>query len=309
LNASSEFIFRESPDRLSDEASAVDAREFNEAFKYGQGVVGLRLFLGKLRFLIRDKEFWTRCKLVQDYTKRAITRSLQREVDGKGASKYNLVKELAAHSKNSDALSGHLLNVFIAGRDTPAVAMVNVLFCLARCPAAWAKIREEVAGLVPEDLSFEKLKSMRYLQHCINEGLRLYPALPTLVRVCLDETKIPYGGGPDGSQPICVVPGDTVTCNIYTLHRNPDVFGEDVESFRPERWKDIRPGWNYLPFSGGGRYCPAQQMSLFWVSHVIARMAMDIAEIVNKDPVEEYVENIQLTMESLNGVKVALVPA
>jgi len=280
-----------------------------ESFKYAQGVVGFRFLLGKLRFLIRDKKFWSCCTLVQEYTKRAIQRSLELEAEGNSTSKYNLVKELAVHSKESEALSGHLLNVFVAGRDTPAVALVNVFFCLARCPAAWVKIREEIADLQPEDLTFEKLKSLRYLQHCINEGLRLYPALAKVSRDCSSETEIPYGGGPDGSQPICLVPGDTVSWSVYTLHRDPEVFGEDVETFRPERWKDIRPGWNYLPFGGGARHCPAQQLSLFWVAHTIARMAMEFAGIINKDPVEEYVENVMLTMESLNGVKVALVRA
>lgn len=260
-------------------------------------------------FLIRNKKFWSSCELVQSYVKGVIRRSLEREVDGHGATKYNLVKELAAHSKEPELLSGHLLNVFLAGRDTPAVALINVLFCLARHPAAWAKIREEVVGLEPKDLSFEKLKSLRYLQHCIDEGLRLYPALPTVSRICLSETALPYGGGPDGSQPICMVEGDTFSWNNYTMNRNPEVYGEDFESFRPERWADIRPGWNYLPFGGGARHCPAQQLSLFWVSHTIARMAMVFKEIVNKDPVEEYVENVQLTMESLNGVKVELVRA
>jgi cytochrome P450 len=91
------------------------------------------------------------------------------------------------------------------------------------------------------------------------------------------------------------------------MHRNPEVYGADVESFRPERWPDIRPGWNYLPFSGGARHCPAQQLALFWVSYAVARMAMEFEELQNRDAVLEFVENLKLNMESGNGVKVALV--
>jgi cytochrome P450 len=278
------------------------------AFTYAQKVVGMRVLLGRMSFLIRDRKFWDSCKLVQTFTQHHIDRALHRgtkQIDG--TPKYNLVKEIAKENKDEEALRSQLLNVFFAGRDTPAVALSNIIFCLARHPLAWSKIREEVGESEPEDLSFERLKSMRYLQHAINEGLRLYPALPSLVRACLVETVIPYGGGPDGSQPICVIPGDTVSCSVYTMHRNSDIFGPDVESFRPERWQDIRPGWNYLPFGGGARHCPARQLALFWVSYTIARMAIEFKEIHNKDSVEEYVENLRLNMESLNGVKVGLV--
>jgi cytochrome P450 len=33
------------------------------------------------------------------------------------------------------------------------------------------------------------------------------------------------------------IPGNTiVACNAWTIHRCRDVFGEDVETYRPERW-------------------------------------------------------------------------
>jgi len=288
----------------------VDTKNFLDAFMSAQEVVGLRVMLGKMSFLIRSQKFWDSCSLVRTYTKRQIDRAIHRDIEPKqGKKKYHLVKELAHEIDDEEKLLGQLLNVFLGGRDTPAVAMGNVLFCLARNPSAWSKIREELGDAKPGDLSFEKLKSMRYLQYAINEGLRLFPPLPGLVRICLATTAIPYGGGLDGTEPICVIPGDTVLWSIYTMHRNPDAFGPDVESFRPERWQDIRPGWNYVPFGGGARHCPAQQLALFWVSYTIARMAMEFKDVQNRDPELQYVECVKLVMESANGVKVGLVRA
>ncbi|KAF2033258.1 cytochrome P450 alkane hydroxylase [Setomelanomma holmii] len=313
LDAASEFIFGESLDSASADRGSTEAREFMDAFNYAQQSVGKRILLGKMSFLLRDQKFWDSCELVQKFTKKQIDRAVHRETgdikssgNSEGKIKYNLVKELSKVIKDEETFSSALLNVFFGGRDTPAVALSNVFFCLARHPGVWQSIRGEVAGYQPEDLTFENLKNMRYLQHAINEGLRLYPALPTVSRDCLTETTIPYGGGPDGSQPVCATPGDRVLWSVYTMHRNPEVFGDDVDAYRPERWQSIRPGWHYLPFSGGVRHCPAQQLALFWVSYAVARMAMEFKEIRSVDPVEEYVENLKLNMESGNGVKVAL---
>lgn len=81
-----------------------------------------------------------------------------------------LVHELAEETTDRSDLTSQLLNVFFAGRDTPAVALTNVFFLLARHSSVWKRCKEEVQGLDKEDLNFEKLKSLRYVQHVINEG-------------------------------------------------------------------------------------------------------------------------------------------
>jgi cytochrome P450 len=123
--------------------------------------------------------------------------------------------------------------------------------------------------------------------------VRSYPAVPNLARGSLDETALPYCGGSDGSIPICVIAGDTASWNIFTMHRDPAVFGADVESYHPDRREGIHPGWSYLLFGGGARRCPAQQPTLFWVSYTVVRLALEFEEVRNEDLVEEYmsVEN------------------
>ena len=69
------------------------------------------------------------------------------------------------------------------------------------------------------------------------------------------DTVLPRGGGPDGTSPLFIPAKTTVGWSLYTMHRREDLFGEDVEEFRPERWQTLRPGWEYLPFNGGPRIC------------------------------------------------------
>ncbi|KAF2123206.1 n-alkane-inducible cytochrome P450 [Lophiotrema nucula] len=316
LDASSEFIFGETfGSQLSD--CKLDAQRFIDSFNYAQKGVGKRVMFGKMSFLIHDPKFWESCHFVQDYTRHHVDQALRQRKKAREAGlseddpvngKYILVHELAKETDDRDVLCSQLLNVFFAGRDTPAVALTNIFFSLARNPGVWMKIREEVEGLEPDDLTFEKLKSLRYMQHAINEGMRLYPPVANNSRVCLKTTRLPTGGGADGRSPICVFPGDTISMSFFTLHRRADLY-DDPEEFKPERWQTIRPTWEFLPFGGGARHCPAQQLALFWVAYVLVRMALKFKELKNMDLVDGFVEDLKLNMESKNGAKVSLVCA
>ena len=71
-------------------------------------------------------------------------------------------------------------------------------------------------------------------------------------------TVLPVGGGPEGKSPILVRPGEAVGYCVYAMHRRKDIYGEDAEAFRPERWEDDmlkQVGFGYLPFNGGPRLC------------------------------------------------------
>jgi cytochrome P450 len=178
LDSSSEFIFGQSFGSLLP-LCPIDSQAFLDSFNYAQKGVGIRVLLGNARFLMRDAKFFQSCKLIQDYTQRHVDRALQRrdsrqdKSEGDNTSserKVILVYELANETSDRSMLTSQLLNVFFAGRDTPAVALTNIFFLLARHPDVWKKCREEVQGLQKEALTFEKLKSLRYIQHVINEG-------------------------------------------------------------------------------------------------------------------------------------------
>ncbi len=57
--------------------------------------------------------------------------------------------------------------------------------------------------------------------------------------------------------------GTTVLWYVYAMHRRADIFGDDAEDFRPERWDGLRPGWGFLPFNGGPRICIGREYSRF----------------------------------------------
>lgn len=66
--------------------------------------------------------------------------------------------------------------------------------------------------------------------------------------------------------------------------------------------------WEYVPFLGGKRMCPAQQMVLTQTAYVVIRIMQEFREIENRDSEMEYVEKFHFTIESKNGVQVGLIP-
>lgn len=72
-------------------------------------------------------------------------------------------------------------------------------------------------------------------------------------------TTLPVGGGPDGRSPVFVKKGTAVGYSVYVMHRRKDIYGEDADEFRPERWEgdELRNihSYAYLPFNGGPRIC------------------------------------------------------
>ena len=74
-------------------------------------------------------------------------------------------------------------------------------------------------------------------------GLRLYPPQPSNSRVAVRDTILPVGGGLDGSSPVLVPKGMMVHLSVYALHHRRDLWGEDADEFRPERWSYEKQTW------------------------------------------------------------------
>ena len=128
------------------------------------------------------------------------------------------------------------------------------------------------------------------------------------LRLCIKDCILPSGGSPYATEPIFVPRGTQVSVNFGAMQRDNDIWGEDAEDFHPERWESMRTGWHYIPFSGGPRICPGQQIALIECAYVLARLVQRFERIENRDPEMTFIEQSRLTVESRNGVKVAFNP-
>ncbi|EMF16518.1 cytochrome P450 [Sphaerulina musiva SO2202] len=227
--------------------------------------------------------------------------------------KYNLLSALAEQTQDHEELRNQLLAILVAGRDTTAGLLGWSFARLAIHPDIFHKLRTHILSDFPPSsssstITFEKVKACRYLQHFLHEVLRLHPNVPFNNRQAAVDTTLPTGGGPDGTAPIVVAKGTTIAFSVYLMHRRPDLWGEDVLEFRPERWEEERRGskWQFLPFSGGPRVCLGQQFALVEASYVIIRILQTFDAIVPGDVMEmsRLRKGLGLTLWPRDGVPV-----
>lgn len=291
---------------------------FLDAFHYGQAAIGKRTQLPYWTVFTRDTKYQQSAQIVRDFADKHIDLAINRrnflQKDPNKQYKYILVDELVKTGKDRTDIRNQLLNTFLAAHDTTAVLMTNVFFNLARNPALYAKLHQEVLQIDQKEttttINYDELKSLQYLRAVVTETSRLTPVVGQSARIALQDTILPSGGGPSGTSPIFVRKGTSVQFNFFALHRRREIYGDDAAAFRPERWATLQVGsWDFLPFGGGPRVCPAQQMALMQVRFTVARIVRKFEGVENRDPVLEFVEQYRITSDSKNGCKIALMEA
>ncbi|XP_052819369.1 leukotriene-B4 omega-hydroxylase 3-like [Mya arenaria] len=155
------------------------------------------------------------------------------------------------------------------GHDTTASAISWILYSLAEHPEYQQKCQEEVDEVLQgrQDVEWSDLPKLEYLTQCIKEGMRLHAPVAIVGR----ETTKPF--------PIADIvcpPGTNVMINIWMLHHNVEVWGEDHMDFRPDRFTKeacakMDP-YQYVPFSGGPRNCIGQNFAMNEQKVVIAKL-------------------------------------
>lgn len=93
---------------------------------------------------------------------------------------FTFLHNIALYSKDPKVIRDQIMAVLLAGRDTTASTLSWTLYELCNYPEIWTKLRQQVLEVVgpTRTPTYDDLKSMRYLNHAIDETLRLYPAVP-----------------------------------------------------------------------------------------------------------------------------------
>ncbi|KAK3687417.1 cytochrome P450 [Podospora appendiculata] len=200
-----------------------------------------------------------------------------------------------------------------ASRDTTASLLSWLFLLLAKHPAQLARLRAAITadfGTATDStagtITAQALKKCAYLQWAMAETLRLHPPGALNGRIAAHDTTLPTGGGRDGTRPIAIRKGQTVTIVPYTMHRRRDLFGEDAAEFRPERWEGKKVDWGYVPFSGGPRACLGKEYALAEAGYLTVRLLQRFDRVEPVDDLIDMPQKVTVTLQPSKGVNVRL---
>lgn len=170
------------------------------------------------------------------------------------------------------------VSMAFAGSETTAISLASVFYFTLKNPRCMKQLCDEIeegvrtgqiedrkpSGLV----SWAESQRLPYLDACIKEAFRMHPAagLPL-------ERVVP----PQGME-ICghrVPSGTIVGCNAWVIHRREEIFGPDVDIYRPERWLEAdgeqlkRMNANMFQFGAGSRTCIGKNISLMEIYKLV----------------------------------------
>ena len=173
------------------------------------------------------------------------------------------------------------------------------MYELGRRPDIQDKLHAELLKVDPELGIVEKVKSVKYLDYVLKEGLRLHPPVPIYARVIDTDTVI------DGN----VVPkGTSVAIFAYMLHRNPE-YWDDPDTFNPDRFGEEefskRNPYVYVPFSAGSRNCIGQKFALLEEKIMLYYLVLNY-RFASTQKEEEILDCIEVIHKSDNGLHMTL---
>lgn len=169
------------------------------------------------------------------------------------------------------------VSMAFAGSETTAISLAAVFYFLLKHPDCYRKLMHELEEAVQSGeveprsdclVSWAESQNLPYLDAVIKESFRLHPAagLP-LERIV-----------PPSGMEICgeVIPGGTIVgVSAWVVHRRQEIYGDNIDSYRPERWleadKDRLKEMNgtLFQFGAGSRTCIGKNISLLEIYKLV----------------------------------------
>eukprot|EP01006_Ploeotia_vitrea_P011096 TRINITY_DN2959_c0_g1_i1.p1 TRINITY_DN2959_c0_g1~~TRINITY_DN2959_c0_g1_i1.p1 ORF type:complete len:500 (+),score=38.64 TRINITY_DN2959_c0_g1_i1:68-1567(+) len=204
--------------------------------------------------------------------------------------------------KSEPFIRDMIMSLFLAGRDTTSNCLSWLFYVLSSRPDIADKVSEEIKANIPEGESptFDALKGMYYTHAVVTETLRLYPSVPEDPKVAQADDVLPSGGHK-------VQKGDVVAFHPNIMGISKELWGEDAEDFKPERWLDekgefVRQSpYKFTAFQAGPRQCLGLDMAYLEVKTVLV-MILQHGYRLKLVPGQKIVARIDLTLPMANGM-------
>ncbi|CAO1432994.1 unnamed protein product [Diamesa hyperborea] len=211
--------------------------------------------------------------------------------------KYGKLKDEKSESVGTmtfNELAAQAFIFFIAGFETSSTAMNYAFYELAYRQTIQDKLRDEITEVLQRhnnEITYDAIMEMTYLDKVVNETLRKYPVVGVLLRFCSEDYDIPDSKHviKKGTQVLIPVYGIHTDENIYP---NPTQF--DPSRFNPEEVAK-RHNCAFIPFGDGPRVCIGQRFALLQVKYGLAKVLLEYELTVDAKTISP----LQLTKGSI----------
>ncbi|XP_012059255.1 PREDICTED: cytochrome P450 9e2-like [Atta cephalotes] len=217
----------------------------------------------------------------------------------------------SVHKMTLDDIVSQAFIFFLAGFDTSSTLMCFVAHELAVNQDIQDRLRKEVQQHLTEgndEISYESLSKMSYMDLIISETLRKYPPVIFIDRLCAKRYELPPSQ--PGCKNVIVEPNSILMFPIYALHHDPEYF-PNPDKFDPERFSDenkdkILP-YTYLPFGHGPRKCIGNRFALMETKILIAHLLLKFTLKITKKTIEPIVfDKREFTLQPVGGFWIGL---
>lgn len=162
---------------------------------------------------------------------------------------------------------GEMWVAVMAGADSTAGGLRSVIYHVLKSPSAMAMLTAEIDaaydnGSLTHPAQHAQVTNLPYFMAVCKESARVWPSFQVIMPRCApaEGLRLPNG--------FFVPAGYRVGMNPYVAQRDKDLFGDDAETFRPERWLEAdkeqlrKMNATMLSFGAGTRTCTGQHVSI-----------------------------------------------
>ncbi|AES76179.2 cytochrome P450 family 72 protein [Medicago truncatula] len=219
-----------------------------------------------------------------------------------------LVKENSDVSQSAKTLTTREVvdeckTFFFGGHETTALAITWTLLLLATHEDWQNQLREEIKEVVGNnEFDITMLAGLKKMKWVMNEVLRLYPPSPNVQRQTREDIKVDNVTVPNGTN---------MWIDVVAMHHDPELWGDDVNEFKPERFVDDVNGgckhkMGYLPFGFGGRMCVGRNLTFMEYKIVLTMLLSNFTFKVS--PGYHHSPAIMLSLRPAHGLPLIVQP-
>jgi sterol 14-demethylase len=167
----------------------------------------------------------------------------------------------------ADQVTGVFISMMFAGHHTTSTTASWMIIELLRRPDELARVVGELDDLYAggEEVSYQALREMPWLEASLKETLRLHPPLILLLRVAMEDVQF---------RGFTINAGEMVGASPWVSNRIPEDFA-DPGRFDPARYVEPREEdrlnpWTWIPFGAGRHRCVGSAFALMQLKAIFS---------------------------------------